>query len=61
MFVLALVNGKLTAGYFALVLLYLLLASFVPWLMVPVGAVIILAELLQKDSKLASWIGSFHG
>jgi hypothetical protein len=60
MVVIAAINKHATAGLFALVLLYLLLAALLPWLMVPVGIALVLVEILSSGNIIA-WIQSFHG
>lgn len=60
MVIIAAVSGRISAGYFALVLLYLLLASFLPWLMVPIGVVVIIFQLFGSgDNKVSAWLSSF--
>lgn len=60
MVIIASISGRISAGYFALVLLYLLLASFLPWLMVPIGVVIVLYQVFGTgENKIAEWVSSF--
>ena len=57
----AALNRHFSVGYLALVILYLILASFVPWLMVPLGIVIVIVEVLDSKGGIFGWIASFKG
>lgn len=60
MVVLAVISGKISAGYFALVILYLVLAALLPAVFVPVGVVIVLAEILfgGTGNSVGAWLSS---
>lgn len=51
-------QGQLGAQRIMLLVFYLLLAAIVPWLMVPLGVILVLWDLLNTN-QLSSWIKSF--
>lgn len=58
MVLIAAVDRKLKPGYFALVLLYLILAAILPWLFVPIGVVIVLGEIFLQGTTVPDWISN---
>lgn len=52
-------NGRPSVGWFALIVLYLVLAAILPSIMVPVGIAIVVAMLLGTPAggKTAAWLG----
>lgn len=51
-------NGKPSPGWFALVLLYLVMAAILPQVMVPVGIAVVIAMLVGTPAgqKAADWL-----
>lgn len=50
--------GQFTAGRLALLLLYLVLASLVPVVMVPLGIALLLVEVLNNGGPITAWLSS---